>query len=143
MIRNPQVVQPPPVIAPGAPPTVVQPLPETPPGALPPSAGGKTAVGLLLPLSGPSAALGQAMLDAAEMALYDLAGEQLELLTRDTKGTPDGASAAAQQLLSQGAQIILGPLLAPEVGAVKIAAPVDEDFYVRVIAINQVVAPLV
>jgi len=90
-------------------------------------------VALLLPLSGPSATLGQAMLDAAEMALYDLADEQLELLTRDTKGTPDGAGAAAQQVLSQGAQIILGPLLASEVGAVK---PLAESSRVPVVAFS-------
>jgi ABC-type branched-subunit amino acid transport system substrate-binding protein len=115
-------VQPPPIIPPGPPPTLVQPvtpLPETTPGTPPPRGAAKVTVGLLLPLTGPSGALGQAMLDAAEMALYDLADEQLELLTRDTKGTPDGAGAAAQQVLSQGAQIVLGPLLSPEVGAVK------------------------
>jgi branched-chain amino acid transport system substrate-binding protein len=120
-------VQPPPVLAP---PTLAQPLENTPPL---PSASGKITVGLLLPLSGPSGTLGQAMLDAAEMALYDLAGEQLELLTRDTKGTPDGAGAAAQQVLSQGAQLILGPLLASEVGAVK---PLAENAHVPVIAFS-------
>jgi len=109
----------------------VQPLPGTL-GALP-NLSGKISVGLLLPLSGPSGTLGQAMLDAAEMALYDLAGEQLELLTRDTKGTPDGASAAAQQVLNQGAQIILGPLLASEVGAVK---PIAEATHAPVIAFS-------
>ena len=98
-----------------------------------PSASGKITVGLLLPLTGPSGTLGQAMLDAAEMALYDLAGEQLELLTRDTKGTPDGASTAAQQVLSQGAQLILGPLLASEVGAVK---PIAENVRVPIIAFS-------
>lgn len=131
---SPQVVRPP-VLAPAPPPTVVQPptqLPETP-GAAPPIANGKIAVGLLLPLSGPSGTLGQAMLDAAEMALYDLADDQLELLTRDTKGTPDGASAAARQVLSQGAQIILGPLLAPEVGAVK---PLAQGAHVPVVAFS-------
>lgn len=126
----------PPVLAPGPAPTVMQPptqLPETGGGALPPTASGKITVGLLLPLSGPSGTLGQAMLDAAEMALYDLADDQLELLTRDTKGTPDGASAAAQQVLSQGAQLILGPLLAPEVGAVK---PIAEAAHVPVVAFS-------
>lgn len=125
--RGPQVVQPPPVLAP---PTLAQPLGNTPPL---PSASGKITVGLLLPLTGPSGTLGQAMLDAAQMALYDLAGEQLELLTRDTKGTPDGASTAAQQVLGQGAQLILGPLLASEVGAVK---PLAENAHVPVIAFS-------
>lgn len=133
MTRSPQVVQPPPVIAPGQPPTVVQTPTQLPGSTPPPSAGGKIMVALLLPLSGPSATLGQAMLDAAEMALYDLAGEQLELLTRDTRGTPEGASAAAQQVMSQGAQLILGPLLASEVGAVK---PIAEAGRVPVIAFS-------
>jgi ABC-type branched-subunit amino acid transport system substrate-binding protein len=119
------------VLAPGQPPLVQTPL-EGAPGAQP-TLSGKIVVALLLPLSGPSATLGQAMLDAAEMALYDLADEQLELLTRDTKGTPDGASTAAQQALGQGAQIILGPLLASEVGAVK---PLAESAHVPVVAFS-------
>ena len=122
------------MIPPGQTPTVVQPptpLPENLPPAI--SGGGKVTVALLLPLTGPSGTLGQAMLDAAEMALYDLADEQLELVTRDTKGTPDGASAAAQQVLSQGAQIILGPLLASEVGAVK---PLAQAAHVPVVAFS-------
>src|SRR5512146_1597421 len=49
---------------------------------------GKINVALLLPLSGPSGTLGQAMLNAAQMALYDLGDDRLELLTRDTQGTP-------------------------------------------------------
>ena len=106
---------------------------DTTPQFPPISAAGKVTVALLLPLSGPSGTLGQAMLDAAQMALYDLADEQLELVTRDTKGTPDGASAAAQQVLSQGAQIILGPLLAPEVGAVK---PIAQAAHVPVVAFS-------
>lgn len=131
---SPQVVRPPPVIPPGPPPTLVPPtqLPETTPGT-PLVSGSKVTVALLLPLSGPSGTLGQAMLDAAEMALYDLANEQLQLVTRDTKGTPEGASAAAQQVLSQGAQIILGPLLAPEVGAVK---PIAQAAHVPVVAFS-------
>lgn len=128
-------MQPPPVIAPGPAPTLGEPpttLPETPPGTSP-ALSGKITVALLLPLSGPSGTLGQAMLDAAEMALFDLADDQLELLTRDTKGSPDGASAAAQQVLRQGAQIILGPLLGPEVGAVK---PMAEAAHVPVVAFS-------
>ncbi len=134
---TPQVVRPP-VIPPGPPPTLVQPvtpgvLDTTPPPAISGSGAGKVTVALLLPLSGPSGTLGQAMLDAAQMALYDLADERLQLVTRDTKGTPDGASTAAQQVLSQGAQIILGPLLASEVGAVK---PIAQAAHVPVVAFS-------
>jgi branched-chain amino acid transport system substrate-binding protein len=76
-------------------------------------------VALLLPLSGPNAGIGRAMLDAAQMALFDIADEHFVLLPRDTEGTPDGASRAATAALADHAELILGPLLAGEVEAVK------------------------
>ena len=94
---------------------------------------GKINVALLLPLSGPSGTLGQAMLNAAQMALYDLGDDRLELLTRDTQGNPRGAAAAAQAVIASGAQLILGPLLAGEVEAVK---PIANSANVPVIAFS-------
>jgi len=76
-------------------------------------------VGLLLPLSGPNASLGQGMLDAAQVALFDIQGNRIALVPRDTHGTADGAAAAAQDALDQGARLLIGPLTAPEVQAVK------------------------
>lgn len=67
-------------------------------------------VGLLLPLTGRGSSVGQAMLDAASLALFDVGDERLQMLPRDTGGTPDGAAAAATSVLQEGAQIILGPL---------------------------------
>ncbi len=94
-----------------------------PPGEVPPPpapvAGVKTRVALLLPLSGANAALGGAMLDAAQMALYDVADDKLELLPLDTQGSPQAAAAAAQSALAGGAKLIIGPLIAAEVAAVK------------------------
>lgn len=90
-------------------------------------------VALLLPLTGPSGALGRAMLNAAQMALFDLADDRLELLTRDTQGTPSGAASAAQAVIASGAQLILGPLLAGEVEAVK---PIAQAAHVPVIAFS-------
>jgi ABC-type branched-subunit amino acid transport system substrate-binding protein len=103
------------------------------PEAVPTGPGGKVTVAMLLPLTGPSGQLGEAMLDAAQMALFDLASDQVELVTGDTKGTAEGASAAAQQAIGQGAQIIFGPLLAGEVGAVK---PIAQSAHVPVIAFS-------
>jgi len=54
-------------------------------------------VAILLPLSGQHASLGQAMLNAAQIALFDVAYGGFELLPQDTKGTPEGARYAAQQ----------------------------------------------
>jgi ABC-type branched-subunit amino acid transport system substrate-binding protein len=76
-------------------------------------------VGLLLPLSGPNASLGQGMLDAAQMALFDVKGGRVALLPRDTRGTAEGAAAAARDALDHGARLLIGPLTAPEVEAVK------------------------
>src|SRR5262245_42263595 len=77
-------------------------------------------VALLLPLSaaGETKRIAQAMKQAAELALTDTGGG-LTLITKDSGGAPGMAQAAAQAALNEGAEIILGPLLAPEVQAVK------------------------
>lgn len=95
-------------------PTEAAPVPPPPAGAE------KLRVALLLPLSGQNAALGGAMLDAAQMALFDVVGDdRLELLPRDTQGKPEAAAEAARSAIADGARLIIGPLLAGEVSAVK------------------------
>jgi branched-chain amino acid transport system substrate-binding protein len=79
---------------------------------------GTVRVALLVPLSGPAAKLGQGMLNAAQMALFQFSNDRFELLPHDTKGTVDGALAAAQLAIGDGAQLILGPLLSQSVQAV-------------------------
>jgi len=79
----------------------------------------KLKVAVLLPLSGPNGAFGSGMLDAAQMALFDVTDGKLELLPRDTKGTAEGAAEAGQAALADGAKLVIGPLLAAEVEAVK------------------------
>jgi branched-chain amino acid transport system substrate-binding protein len=110
-------------VAPPPPPEAAPPTAETPPrgpaGHVPLAPGEKAMVGLLLPLSGPNASLGQGMLDAAQMALFDVKGGRVALLPRDTRGTAEGAAAAAREALDRGARLLIGPLTAPEVEAVK------------------------
>lgn len=77
-------------------------------------------IAILLPLSGPDGALGRDMLDAAQLALFQLAGEDFVLLPRDTRGTSEGAAAAANSAIVSGAQLIIGPLFATSAAA---AAP--------------------
>jgi len=79
-------------------------------------------VALLLPLSGPNAGLGEAMLNAAQLAMFNFADNRFELLTHDTKGTPRGAADAAQLAIGDGARMILGPLLAASTRAVSTLA---------------------
>jgi branched-chain amino acid transport system substrate-binding protein len=130
-----------------APAMVAAPLPpRQPPPYPPPPAGiaapapaaavsGPAKVALLAPLSGANAELGQAILDAAQLALFETPGERLILVPRDTAGTADGAAKAARAVIDDGAKLILGPLLATEVEAVK---PIARDAHVNVIAFSTV-----
>jgi len=92
-------------------------LPPGPPlhAAAPP---GPPHVALLLPLSGPRADLGAAMLKAAQLALSVPGSPPLDV--KDTQGTPAEARLAAQQAVSAGDRLILGPLTADE--TVQVAA---------------------
>ena len=119
--------------APGEPqtPATEAPAPLTPlPGG--PISTGKARVALLLPLSGANAALGQSMLNAAELALFLSESDKLELLPRDTEG-PGGAAAAASSALDAGAELILGPIFA---NAVQDAAPIARARNVPVISFS-------
>jgi len=98
------------------PPTAMAPAPAPAPTA--PSLGnGGVKVGLILPLSatGNAGTAGQAMRNAAEMALAEFSEPNIALLAKDDGGTGQGAQQAAQQAIDEGAEIILGPLFAHSV----------------------------
>lgn len=107
----------------------------TPPLVLKPPPGVKprTPVGLLLPLSGPDAALGRALLDAAALAIFEVADESVVLVPRDTKGTAEGAREAAIAALEAGARLLLGPVFAADVAAV---SPLARAAGVNVVAFS-------
>jgi branched-chain amino acid transport system substrate-binding protein len=95
----------------------------TPQPALPQTAmlgSGQVRVALILPLTaaGNAGVAAQSMKNAAEMALADFRNSEIQLLVKDDAGTPQGAQAAAQQAMSEGAEIIIGPLFAQAVSAV-------------------------
>ena len=100
-----------------APPPPVKPL-KSPPQPTP-AAANTLRVGLLLPLSGRHAALGQALQNAAQLAVFDDNSVQIELLPRDTGETPAQAQSAFRSLADQKTDIIVGPLFAPQVAALK------------------------
>jgi len=108
-----------PTVSPPARPQQPAAAPSAAPGPAAPD--GRTRVGLLLPLSGPTAGLGTAMLDAAQLAVFDVADDGFVLLPRDTRGTPEGAAAAAREVLGEGARLVVGPFFSRSVAA---AAPV-------------------
>jgi len=93
-------------------------------------------VAVLLPFSAQAEqvqSLADAMLGAAELALFDQGSTNVVLMPKDTRGTPTGASAAAQEAIDQGAEIILGPLFSTSVASV---APIARRFDVPVVAFS-------
>ncbi len=80
---------------------------------------GDVRVALLLPLSGTLGDIGKGMLNAAQMALFDVADDHLQLVPYDTAGTPNGAQAAAKRAVASEVSLILGPLLATSTRAVR------------------------
>ncbi len=80
---------------------------------------GQVKVGMILPLSGSgnAAVAAQSMRNAAELAMQEFNAPNIQLLVKDDAGTPSGAQAAAQAVLTEGAEIILGPLFAQSVVA--------------------------
>ncbi|WP_205480983.1 penicillin-binding protein activator [Sphingomonas arenae] len=99
----------------------------------------KLEVAVLVPLTGEDAAVGEAISNAAKLALFDTNNQQIQLSIFNT--AEGGAAAAASRALAQGNQLILGPLLSDEVRAV---APLAQRARVPVIAYSndaQVAAP--
>ena len=116
---QPQAIQ-------SAPPPVATPVPLPPapvqqavaPTPMQAVTSGRAKVALLVPLSGPNSSVGQAMLDAANMALFDVSTD-IALLPRDTGSTPESTAAAASRAVSDGAGLILGPVFAGAVPPVR------------------------
>jgi ABC-type branched-subunit amino acid transport system substrate-binding protein len=81
---------------------------------------GGVKVGLILPqsASGNAGLAAQSMKNAAEMAFSEFQNANVQLLVKDDAGSAAGAQQAAQQALTEGAEIILGPLFAVSVPAV-------------------------
>jgi branched-chain amino acid transport system substrate-binding protein len=79
----------------------------------------KVKVAILLPLSGKNAPLGQAMLNAAQQAVFDVAANNYELIPRDTGEGEAQAVASAQEVTSSGVQLLIGPLFALNVPGVR------------------------
>ncbi len=87
-------------------------------------------VALLLPLSGANAAVGASLANATQMALLDTKTQKVRITRYDTA---TGAATAANHAIADGAQLILGPLLAEDVRAV---SPIARAAHVPVIAFS-------
>lgn len=101
---------------------------------------GPVQVAMLLPLSGdPSlTAVGSSMANGAQLAMEFIGSspsmkDNITLTIKDTGTTAQGAAQAASQAVSEGASLILGPLLSDQVGAV---AGVTRSAGINVIAFS-------
>ena len=103
--------------------TAPRPAPTLPPPVLPtapnesaiPVDTERNRVALLVPISGRDAGIGRSIAEATQLALLDTGNEKVRITTYDTAG---GAAAAARRAVGEGAELILGPLLADDVRAV-------------------------
>ena len=77
----------------------------------------RTRIALILPLTqaGKPSTVGQSMRNAAELAIAEAGATHVELIIKDDLSTLDGARQAAQAALAEGAELIVGPLYAPNV----------------------------
>lgn len=75
-------------------------------------------VGMLLPLSGKSEKIGQAMLNSAMLAVSESGNKKIILQFYDTEDTTEAAALAAQKAADEGVRLIIGPLYSAQVAAV-------------------------
>lgn len=89
------------------------------PAAAAQASDGQVRIALILPLTaqGNAGLAAQSMKNAAEMALTEFKVSNVQLLVKDDGGSSQGAQSAAQQAISEGAEIIVGPLFAQSVSA--------------------------
>jgi len=111
----------------------VPPKPAVPQGGSPTTASGKARIALLLPLSGRNAPIGQAMQQAAEMALFDTGAKELALAAYDSGETGDSAIQAYKKAYSDGVALVLGPLFGASASAL---GPLRRQDRVNVIAFS-------
>lgn len=98
--------------------------PEAPPQPANVLGTGTVRIGLILPLgaSGNAGLAAQSLRNAAEMAIAEFTGANIQLLVKDDGGTAPGAQAAATQAIDEGARAIIGPVFAHSVaGAGQVA----------------------
>jgi branched-chain amino acid transport system substrate-binding protein len=112
------------------------PMPAAPVGPIagsPTTASGKARIALLLPLSGRNAPIGQAMQQAAEMALFDAGAKDLALAAYDSGESGDSTIQAYKKAQTDGVALILGPLFGASANAL---APLRRSDRTNIIAFS-------
>ncbi len=70
----------------------------------------KIKIGLLLPLTGNNANLGEQIVKAVRMALKDINTDQIEIYPKDTKSDPNITLISANEFKQMGISLVIGPI---------------------------------
>ena len=70
----------------------------------------KIKIGLLAPLTGDNAELGQQIIKAVRMALQDIKTNQIEVYPKDTQSDPNKTLRSAIELEQMGIKLVIGPV---------------------------------
>ena len=86
-------------------------------------------IALMLPLSGKSKKIGNEILNATILALFDNRDPRIALKTFDTEGSELKTIEATQEIIKEGYQIVIGPVFSNNVAAME-ALIKDKDIFV-------------
>ena len=70
----------------------------------------KIKIGLLVPLSGKNAEIGQSIIRATQLAINKINNFSIEILPKDTKSSPEATLRSAKELDQLGVKLIIGPV---------------------------------
>ena len=86
-------------------------------------------IALMLPLSGKSAKIGNEILNATILALFDNRDPRIVIKTYDTEGSELKTIEATEEIISEGYKIVIGPVFSNNVAAMQPLIK-DEDIFV-------------
>ncbi|MDA9708778.1 penicillin-binding protein activator [Alphaproteobacteria bacterium] len=90
-------------------------------------------VGVMLPLSGEHSEIGNLILNAIEMAVFQTEENKLQLHIKDTEAKPDKAKKVLSELIDEGVKIIIGPLFSKSLAAIQSEAASN---YINILALT-------
>ena len=70
----------------------------------------KVKIGLLVPLSGEGAEIGQQIIKATRLAIKDINSDKLEIFPKDTQSDPNKTLRSAIELNNLGVKLVIGPV---------------------------------
>ena len=76
-------------------------------------------VGVMLPLSGDHSEIGNLILNAIEMAVFQTDENKLELHIKDTEAKSNKAKKVLSELIGEGVEVIIGPLFSKSLEAIQ------------------------